>query len=341
MNRSTALLTILVLWNFITFLWIGVGTYKASKEKQGVGEKILIFSAFLLGGFGVVCGRFVFRHKTGPGCLRIAVPVGIVNIVGIYLLFQWASGIGVSHYTIKSSALPAEFNGFKIVQISDLHCARFGDRQEGLITRIKAEKPDIIVLTGDIMDDGIGDMESISMLLDGITPLAPVYSVSGNHDKWYSGFKDFQKLLEDKKVILLENRDEKIDRNGARINITGIGDPNVWDDRKAEQYLEKYLNELKPSGGYNILLFHRANMFAGIKGKGYQLVLAGHMHGGQVQIPFVGGAKSPHGQWFPKYAQGKYEEEGTVMIVSRGLGNVVVVPRVLNPPELVVVTLSR
>jgi uncharacterized protein len=273
---------------------------------------------------------------------KLLMPLAVItNIFIVYFLFQFVSGIGITHYTIKSNGIPSEFNGFKILQISDLHCARFGNKQEGLLKKIKAQKPDIIVLTGDMMDESIGDMEAISMLLDGITSIAPVYSVSGNHDKSYDHFKDLQKLLENKNVTLLENRNEKIVRNSTYINIAGIGDPEEWDYTKAEQYLVKNMNTLKTSDGYNILLFHRANMFDSIKGKGYQLVLSGHMHGGQVQIPFIGGLISPHGQWFPKHAQGKYEKDGTVLIVSRGLGNVVKVPRLFNPPELVVVTLAH
>lgn len=342
MNRSTTLLTILVIWNLITFLLMKMDKTKAVKSKQRISEMVLFLSAFFLGSLGIICGMYVFRHKTKHINFKILVPVAVVvNVFLCYYLFQFVSGIGISHYTIKSNSIPSEFNGFKILQISDLHCARFGDKQEGLVNKIKAEKPDIIVLTGDMMDEGIGDMESISMLIDGITAIAPVYSVSGNHDKWYSGFLKLQKLIEDKKVILLENRSEKIVRNGTYINITGIGDPDVWNYKKAEQYLVKNMSTLKSSGGYNILLFHRANMFDSIKGKGYQLVLSGHMHGGQIQIPFIGGLVSPHGEWFPKYAQGKYEKDGTVLIVSRGLGNAVKVPRLFNPPELVVVTLTH
>lgn len=342
MNISTTLLTILVAWNIVTFILMGIDKIKAVKRSQRISEKTLFLSAFLLGGIGIICSMYVFRHKTKHRNFKILVPIAVItNIIVSCFLFQIVSGIGVSHYNVKSTSIPAGFNGFKILQISDLHCAKFGDKQEGLINKVKAEKPDIIVLTGDMIDENIGDMKAISILLDGITAIAPVYSVSGNHDKWYSGFNNLQKLFVDKKVTLLENRFEKIKRNGSNINIIGISDPDVWDDRKAEQYLEQHMNTLKPSAGYNILLFHRANMFESIKGKGYQLVLAGHMHGGQVQIPFIGGLKSPHGQWFPKFAQGMYKEDGTIMIVSRGLGNAVAIPRIFNPPELVTVTLSK
>jgi predicted MPP superfamily phosphohydrolase len=341
-NQSIALLTVLIIWNLITFLLMKIDKVKAIKNKYRISEKTLFLSAFLLGGLGILCGMYVLRHKTKHTKFKVLVPlVVVVNIFLAYSLFQFVSGIGISHYAIKSNSIPSEFNGFKILQISDLHCAIFGDKQEGLVNKVKAEKPDIIVLTGDMIDEGIGDMESISDLLDGITAIAPVYSVSGNHDKWYHGFLELQKLIEDKNVTLLENKSGKVTRNGKYINIFGIGDPDVWDYTKAEQYLEKSISTLKPSDGYNILLFHRANMFDSIKGKGYQLVLSGHMHGGQIQIPFIGGLVSPHGDWFPKYTQGKYEEDGTVMIVSRGLGNSMKIPRVFNPPELVVVTLRH
>jgi predicted MPP superfamily phosphohydrolase len=185
------------------------------------------------------------------------------------------------------------------------------------------------------------NLEPVTRLVSQLTPTAPVFSVSGNHDVWYYNFDKYQNLLKKLGVTILENNKVTLQRGKSVINLYGIGDPYTWNDKSAEEYLKDAISGLKPSTGYNILLFHRANMFDEIKGKGFQLVFSGHMHGGQLQIPFRGGLISPqqNHRWFPEYTDGRWTEAGTTMLVSRGLGNNAPVPRLLNPPEIVVATL--
>lgn len=106
------------------------------------------------------------------------------------------------------------------------------------------------------------------------------------------------------------------------------------------EYVAAADTSIKKGAGYQILLFHRANMLDYFNDKAYDLILSGHMHGGQVRLPLLGGLKSPHGDWFPKYSGGRYDVESKTYIVSRGIGNAVRVPRLFNRPELVVVTLQ-
>jgi predicted MPP superfamily phosphohydrolase len=340
-NNSSMLFLILLTWNVITFFIMGMDKRKAIKGKWRTPEKTLFFIAFLFGGIGVFLAMRIFRHKTKHNSFRILIPMAVVvNIVLGFFMFKFVSGIEVTNYNVVSNKLSSEFDGFKIVQVSDFHNGTFDDSQQTLINKVKNQKPDIITITGDIIDESTPNLDTVSKLLDELIKISPVYYVSGNHDVWYPNYSELQKLLVNKGVILLDNKKTILKRGNSHINLYGIGDPNVWDSSGAEKYVKREISVLKPNEGFNILLFHRANMFDTLKGNGYQLILSGHMHGGQVQIPFIGGLRSPHGTWFPKYAQGKWEQDGTTMIVSRGLGNIVWAPRILNPPEIVAVTLK-
>lgn len=263
------------------------------------------------------------------------------NLILVSVLIYFSTVMGVSHYVVESRRIPDEFNGFKILQISDFHTGTFHGGTKALIQKATEQKPDIIVITGDLIDEDRINTQPVRELTAALVKVAPVYFVSGNHDVWYNGFKAFEKMLENTGVQLLDNRELLLQRGNAGIVLFGIRDPETWNDFMAEAYLKERLKAFKPGKGFNILLFHRANMFDHIKGKGFQLVLSGHMHGGQLQLPFMGGLVSPHQKqgWFPDYTDGRWTGECTTMIVSRGLGNNAPLPRMFNPPELVSVTL--
>ncbi len=306
-NISSVMLLIIMAWNLSILIFT---RFLSSKDKKNSGVIALINLA--------------------------------ANILLIAGLVYFSTVIGITGYNIRSDRIPKEFDGYKILQISDYHTGSFYGGPGRLIEKVKKEKPDIIVITGDLIDEDRVNFKQIGELIVQLVAVAPVYSVSGNHDVWYGDFEGLQKYLEQLGVNLLENGKEVLQRGNAGINLFGIGDPETWNDKNAEHLLQKEIGRLKPDKGYNILLFHRANMFDTVKGNGFQLVLSGHMHGGQLQIPFVGGLVSPHKnhRWLPKYTDGKWSADGTTMIVSRGLGNNAPVPRLLNPPEIVVVTLE-
>ena len=311
---------------------------------RGINISSIIFLLFFvwnIAAFSVLSykKRKAVKHKSsGIGVLGVL----IVNALLIFSLFYFSSNIGVTHYNIEADRLAPEFDGYRILQISDFHTGSFNGGTEKLIQKVINEKPDIIVLTGDLIDETAINLRSVNKLVAQLSLIAQVYSVSGNHDVWHSDFSGLKDMLKNKGVVLLENEKVAIKRGNSHINLFGIDDPDTWNDTSAERFFKLKTSELQQASGYNILLFHRANMFDVIKGNGYQLVLAGHMHGGQIQIPFVGGIVSPqqNRKWFPKYTDGKWIKAGTTMIVSRGLGNNVPVPRILNPPEVVVVTLK-
>ncbi|HEX2926375.1 MAG TPA: metallophosphoesterase, partial [Ruminiclostridium sp.] len=284
--------------------------------------------------------REVQKKKTKRKLIFCYFAVSAVMIAG---LIYFSINIEVSRYTVESNRLPQDFDRFKILQISDFHNGTFYGGAEALIKKVKGEKPDIIVNTGDIIDETSDNSSKVIKLAEELVSIAPVYSVTGNHDKWFNGFDFMQKTLRNKGITLLENRETTVSRGKSLIRIFGISDPDAANGMGPIKYVRSQMSGLTPGYGYNILLFHRANMFDSISGRGYQLILSGHMHGGQVQIPFVGGLIAPQRdrRWFPKYTDGKWKANGTTMIVSRGLGNIVAVPRLLNPPQIVTVTLKK
>lgn len=242
----------------------------------------------------------------------------------------------VTHYQVKQKSLPKEFDGFRIVHISDFHC----DTTPGLVNEIRGEFPDIIVITGDLAHD-TGSFDAFIHLLEQLLKIAPCYMVSGNHDVWRTDYKDLVAACRARGGIFLQDERVELERSGAKIAISGIEDPFTRDKDLMAKKLAQSLNTLGPYDGYELLLFHRASSLDRLKDQGFDLILAGHMHGGQFRIPGVGGVLAPRSSlsenskmFFPKYFGGRYENGGTVMIVNRGIGNPMVIPRFFNRPEI-------
>ncbi len=263
---------------------------------------------------------------------------------GILLLLKGIDdSLEITHYEIVSKKLPPDFDGFKIVQISDIH----SDIAPGLFDAIKGEDPDIIVSTGDLVHHG-GDYKSVVAFCGRLAGIAPVYAVTGNHDIWRGDYMDMERELSDAGVYTLHSDNVDLRRGDSQIALYGIDDPLSVTTHHIKDFLDRESPKLKPFDGYRILLFHRANWLDYFKDFGFDLILSGHMHGGQVRIPGVGGFIAPRSSWsdkksmlFPRYVGGLYEFEKTKMIVSRGLGNPMVVPRVFNRRELVSITLRH
>lgn len=242
----------------------------------------------------------------------------------------------VSHYTINSNKLPKEFDGFKIMHLSDFHC----DTTAGLTDAVRNEHPDIICITGDMAHD-TGSYEPFIRLLEEIIKIAPVYIVSGNHDVWR---KDYDEMIEKCKeigAVVLQNESDTIKRDDKIINISGLEDPSSVTHNIILEKIKNGLEKLLVSDDFNILLFHRANLLDAFNDTGFDLILSGHMHGGQFRIPGIGGVVSPKTNFmqkgrifFPKYFGGEYTLKDTKMIVSRGIGNPTILPRVFNRPEI-------
>ena len=259
------------------------------------------------------------------------------------LLYWDNTRLVTEEFTYADASLPASFEGFRIVQLSDLHGRSFGGR---LPEAVAAAKPDIIVLTGDFVDKN-----TVSAALEdtvaAIAAIAPTYYVTGNHEWGAHKAKETLSYFREWGVTCLENEYVPIARDGARIFLAGIHDPNGYADQKTPSALarELYAAEGDP---YWLLLAHRSNRFDGEYCRlGANLTLSGHAHGGIWRLPFTDGLFSTNLTLFPSFTSGFYTctgadcEEETVF-VSRGLGNSPrYLPRVMNPPQIAVITLTK
>lgn len=272
--------------------------------------------------------------------------------VGVLLIFialtVWAFYIGlvVRHYEIHSQKIDND-NTVRVVVVADLHSVYYGENQEVLLDLIKEQKPDIIALPGDIVDDDVSE-EGAHSFLRGIQDIAPAYYVSGNHEYWSGECDRIKRMIEGYGVTVLENERAYITVNGIDLCIYGIDDPEIikyTKDREiaamgsADELLKRF-DDMDDST-VNILLAHRPERFTSYQQYGVDLVFCGHAHGGQVRLPLIlNGLFAPNQGFFPKYAGGLYEENGQTMIVSRGVALNERLPRVFNPPEIVVVDIS-
>lgn len=246
--------------------------------------------------------------------------------------------------TIFFDSLPEAFCGFKIAHISDIHSRPASNAAKV----VKAEKPDIIVITGDILDSRFNGTKETEALILELLAVAPLYFVTGNHDVWSAENEEELKKYGALGAHNMDGRFEKIEKNGAEIGIFGVGDSGDKNPKKISAHIKKEFSQLPEYNGFKLLLFHRANHFDEIKDLGYDLVLSGHMHGGQVVIGRLGGVLSPSSAlfsgkriFFPKYSLGTHKWGKTTMKINRGMGNTLPIPRWNNPAEIGIITLMR
>ncbi|MBS9803412.1 metallophosphoesterase [Bacillus toyonensis] len=252
--------------------------------------------------------------------------------------------ISITEVKITSSKIPSSFKGYKILQISDLHNKQFGDNQDVLVQKVKSIDPDIIAITGDLIDSKSYDAKVSMELIREIVKKYPVYFVTGNHEQWSGKYNSLEKELKKYGVNILRNEHVSIRKGGQEINLLGIDDPEFVTGNRDEgniiiNEIKKAKIEMQPDR-YNVLLSHRPEFIKEYTNERVDLVLSGHAHGGQVRLPFIGGIVAPNQGILPTYTAGLYVEENTSMVVSRGLGNSIIPQRIFNRPELVVVQLN-
>ncbi|SCM96135.1 Phosphoesterase [Bacillus cereus] len=278
------------------------------------------------------------RKKTKRIILLIATLVGF----SIFLYLQ-NNLISITEVKITSSKIPTSFKGYKILQISDLHNKQFGDNQEILVQKVKSIEPDIIAITGDLIDSSSYDAEVSMKVIRKLVQKYQVYFVTGNHEKLSGEYNSLEKELKKNNVNVLRNEHVSIQKGVHQINLLGIDDPEFVTGKRDERNIVKdeiikAKSEMQPT--YNVLLSHRPEFLTEYADEQIDLVLSGHAHGGQVRLPFIGGIVAPNQGIFPKYTAGLYEKQNTSMVVSRGLGNSIIPQRIFNRPELVVVQLN-
>lgn len=272
--------------------------------------------------------------------VRIIIPI-IAAVILIWTIWGNVT-IGVTCYTVSSHKLPAAFDHYKIAVVSDLHNKEIQKGSKKRMDLIEKEDPDIIAITGDIIDSGRMDMEAAKRVVNKLAAIAPCYYVTGNHEAWIGGqYQEVEQMLLDAGVVVLHDRAVKLNENNETIQLIGLDDPD-FTDRDAsvqESMLRTKLEEMNLTQEYSILLSHRPECFQAYVSANMDLVLSGHAHGGQFRVPFIGGLVAPNQGFFPKYDAGKYSKGNTTMIVSRGVGNSIIPIRFNNRPEIVVVEL--
>ncbi|NRZ97951.1 metallophosphoesterase [Clostridium tetanomorphum] len=274
-------------------------------------------------------------------------PYKLVLIFFVLIIFLYLenNNIVISKYKIRSKTLPSEFNNFKILHISDLHNKVFLYNNRGLINKIKKEKADIIVITGDLVDRRKYNEDKAISLIRKLKDIDPIYYVTGNHEGWSGKFHSLEKKLKHEGVTVLRNILHIYKKNKQNIFILGVDDPafstkNYTDRLKDYDIIKKNLEKINKEKGFKILLSHRPELFKLYVEKNIDLVFSGHAHGGQIIIPFLGGIIAPHQGFFPKYYKGTHKKNGTTMVISRGLGNSLAPQRIFNRPEIVTVILK-
>lgn len=214
-----------------------------------------------------------------------------------------------------------------------------------LIELLSEHEPDIIVITGDLIDAGHTDIEIAFDFIKQAVQIAPVYFVTGNHEANFSHYDQFKTGLEASGVTVLEDEAIQLVHNNEMITLIGLSDSDftIKGDmfNEAPAMVNTKLNSLiDDENSYTILLSHRPELFETYVCCGVDLVLCGHAHGGQFRLPFIGGLVAPNQGLFPKYDSGLYTDGKTNMVVSRGLGNSIIPFRFNNRPEVVLVELN-
>ncbi len=247
-------------------------------------------------------------------------------------------------YTLTSDSLPKEFSGFRVAQVSDLHIAETADGNEKIISLLREAEPDMIAVTGDLIDSRDTDLDIALRFVNEALKIAPCYYVTGNHEARIPEYADLREGMTESGVVVLEDARTEIERSGQSIAVLGVNDPSFGTDYlfgdSATVMQNKLQNLIKGEDTYTLLLSHRPELFGVYVEYGVDLVLSGHAHGGQFRLPFVGGMFAPNQGLFPKYDSGLYTSEDTNMIVSRGIGDSIIPFRFNNPPEVVVIELK-
>ncbi len=278
---------------------------------------------------------------------RKLVGIAAAILLATVLLSLYISNyrLKLSRYSVSSPDIPASFDGFRIAQISDLHGRSLNKK---ILKAIKEAEPHIIVATGDLLDDE-AQWSSVAELLREMVKRAPVYYVTGNHEWAHFDTEELLDRIEACGVTVLRNEYAVLKVGVDRIILAGIDDPNGYADMKTPSELAAEIRDAE-GAAFSILLSHRPDGFEEYAGLGFDLILSGHVHGGLVRLPVIGGLFSPGMELLPKYSGGIYcftykDTEGCDrtgrLVVSRGLSGAVGIPRLFNSLDVPLVTLRK
>ena len=271
--------------------------------------------------------------------------VVVIVLVALVIWIAWGNtALELNTYTISSSKLPQSFDGYRIAHVSDLHNAEMGKENGKLLTMLRDAEPDMIAITGDLIDSRNTDIEVALQFVREAVKIAPCYYVTGNHEARVNEYGELKAGMEAAGVTVLEDAKAEISLEGKTITVIGVNDPSYQTDYlfgDSETVMNTRLEELHTEDdGFTILLSHRPELFATYAEHNVDLVLSGHAHGGQFRMPFIGGLVAPNQGLFPEYDAGIYTEGNTNMLVNRGIGNSILPFRINNRPEVILVELQ-
>ncbi len=260
----------------------------------------------------------------------------------------WSNfALQTTYITAGSGRIPEAFDGYRIAQVSDLHDAEPGENHSRLVETLENLRPDLIVLTGDMVDSKRTDIENTLAFAVQAAEIAPTYYVNGNHEAIIHQ-QDYRMLSDGLRacgVNVMEDEAAELIREGEAITLIGLNDighlPVSGVDNKIaamQQTLEALMNK---QSGFTIALSHRPELIDAYARTNVDLVLCGHAHGGQFRLPILGGLVAPGQGILPEYDSGLYQKDNTQMIVSRGIGNSVIPIRFNTRPELILIELKK
>ncbi len=269
----------------------------------------------------------------------IAIAIFAVAFIAL-LVAAFDFRLKVVHYNIITDKVAKPV---RIALLADLHAQDFGENQEQLFTLLEPEKPDVVLLAGDIFDDRIAYDNTI-LTLELLAARYPCYYVSGNHDNWTNQIDALKQIVRDNGITVLEGDTAQFEINGEVIAISGIDDPFIDEYTTANRSFAEQLALVSnyKTDHYHILVTHRPELIEDYLKGHFDLMVAGHAHGGQWRIPYLlNGLLAPNQGLFPKYAGGRFDFDDKVLIVSRGLTHTSTrIPRIFNRPELVIIDLQ-
>lgn len=270
--------------------------------------------------------------------------VAALLLIVLTLWTIWGNtAVECNSYTICSQRLPKSFDGYKIAHVSDLHNAQLDEGNEKLLQLLRQARPDMIAITGDLIDSRKLDMETAMAFIHQAVQIAPCYYVTGNHEARLETYDALKDQMETVGVTVLEDETVQITKDGQSFTLIGLQDPSfhgVYKPENIEKLADEQLTRLHTDDSFSVMLFHRPSYFPVYVSHGVDLVLSGHMHGGQFRLPFLGGVYTPSHGFFPDYDGGLYTDGNTNMLVSRGLGNSAFPFRFNNRPEIILIQLE-
>ncbi|MCD7771612.1 MAG: metallophosphoesterase [Oscillospiraceae bacterium] len=264
----------------------------------------------------------------------LAMLAAIIPAFAAYFIHE-NDRLTVSNYVYESDKVTPNFDGFRIVHISDLHNKSFGKGNERLLELIEAQSPDIIVISGDLVDSRHTDKEVALDFLREAAKIAPTFYTPGNHEGRFpeDEIAEFLEAAEEAGAVVLTHDTVTITIGDEKIYLCGLSDSLLT---------EENLNSLMKDTGdtLTLLISHRPQYGEIYTECGADLTFSGHAHGGQMRLGSLGGLISPDQGFFPKYTEGVHCFGDSATVISRGLGNSLIPTRINNPPELVVVELK-